>query len=530
MSDPYYSDTDLTAAESSISLTHIVRTLAAYRWAILLPVVAVTIVYTIIAVSILVLSPAQRVTTQQFRLEFKGASEGRYPNDREIRSDEMVATPVLLRVYKRNELQRFTTFAEFSRSVYVLSSNPEYDRIAADFESRLSDQRLAPADRERIQKEWEATAQTLPKSGYSVNYQRRTRSNAVPEDLVRKVLGDILYEWANIAAQEQKVLNYSLDLLSPTVLDENRDLSSEPIITLVILRSKVNRIIRNAVTLGEIPGSVVLRTRSGGRLSLGEIRVRLAELIRFRIDPTLLTILMSNLIHDRVSTIQFLESQLAFDERQLEVAQSKEASIRESLALYASPRPSDAGEHAAGVDRTTRQSDRSETLTPQLDGSFFERLLKITGAANGAEYRRRLVDELRAAAVEAIPLTAAVEYDRALLEYSRKGGVTSAANAPAVQEAIAKADAEARELLGQMNEIYDLLTYNRNPARDVYSVTSPPFTHVSQPKSGKRLALIGVAITFVTLLLTIAAAFAHARFSDEEVTEGLSAPARGDAS
>src|SRR6266852_1024933 len=90
---------DATDLQQPVSLSHFVHTLAAYRIPIIGSVIAVGIVYSIVAIILYLRAPSERITSQSFRLEFNGATQGQYPNGAKFNSADIVSLPVLLKVY-----------------------------------------------------------------------------------------------------------------------------------------------------------------------------------------------------------------------------------------------------------------------------------------------------------------------------------------------------------------------------------------------------------------------------------------------
>ena len=89
-------------AEPAWSVSHLIHTLRKYFPVIFLGMVAVMVGYVIVAAAAYLLAPSQRVTTQTFRLDFKGADRGEYPNGTKFSSIEIVSPPIVLKVYQRN--------------------------------------------------------------------------------------------------------------------------------------------------------------------------------------------------------------------------------------------------------------------------------------------------------------------------------------------------------------------------------------------------------------------------------------------
>src|SRR2546423_8135763 len=120
-------------AEAPVPVSHFINALRAYIPIIALAMLSVAVGYTLVATLLYITSPAQRTTTQPFRLEFRGASEGTLPNGARFSPTEIVSTPVLLKVFQNDELARFTTFSSFNKSVFVVEPNKPYKSLAATY-------------------------------------------------------------------------------------------------------------------------------------------------------------------------------------------------------------------------------------------------------------------------------------------------------------------------------------------------------------------------------------------------------------
>src|SRR5712691_5882564 len=184
-----------------ISVSHFVHTLKRYRTTILLSLVAVALAYALGAILFFIASPSQRITTQQFRLDFEGSGEGLYPNGMKFSIADIISGPILERVYRDN-LTGVISFSDFIRSIFILQSNTASELLAAEYQARLSDARLSSVDRERLQNEYELKRQSIKKNEYSINFARRTGLRTVPEPVARKVLLDILNRWADFAVTQ----------------------------------------------------------------------------------------------------------------------------------------------------------------------------------------------------------------------------------------------------------------------------------------------------------------------------------------
>jgi len=521
MPDSHSNTEVVEVVDRPMSISHLVHTLNAYAPAILISAAAVAVLYIIVGVAIYVFSPTQRITSQKFRLDFEGASEGRYPNGIKFSSSDITSTPILLKVFEDNHLDRFTTFPDFSRSLFVLEANLDYERLAAEYQARLSDPKQSAIDRERIMREWEAKAASIAKNDYSLNWLRTRDTAGVPESVVKKVLLDTFSGWARYAANEQHVLKYRLTVFSPQIIGTT-DANDELIVAIQELRSKVYMVLQNIDALREVPGSELVRSSDG--ISLEEIRLRLEEIIRFRLEPLTGRVSTSGLITNRPATLRFLESQLAYDQRHLKAVQDFADSIRQSLAVYSPDQRGFTPENAtttapASRDQSRPQQQRSDTVT-QINDSFLDRLVTLTTQSNDMQYRQKLVDDYRHASQSVIPAQQSVSYDQEVLAQIRDtASAPGSLQAAEVRTEIETSKNEVKQLLGRVNNIYDAISNNLSPSKELYTLTAPPVVRTEHSRSLTELALYGLGVLALSLPVIVILCLIHARVREEEASE-----------
>ena len=518
-------ESDADSVEQPLSVTYFVHTLRAYAPVIGIAMLSVAIGYIVAAILFYILSPAQRTTIQPFRLEFRGASEGTLPNGVRFSPIEIITTPVLLKVYQNDELAQFATFEAFSRSVFILESNAAYEKLVGEYQARLNDLRLAPLDRERIQREFELKRDSISKSDFAIGYSRSSSSGALPETLVRKVLVDIINTWATFAINEQHALDYRVAVLSPQILDQTEIQRGDPIIAIQVLRSKVYRVIENIEVMNVLPGAELIKTAD--RMSLAEIRMRLEDIVRFRLEPLVGVSRASGLIPAPAVTIHFLENQLAYDERRLEAAEAHAKAARETLAIYSNDQRSLSDTMTNVTNPRPRGSapGEGETVMPQLSDTFLDRLIALSKQAVDSQYRQKLIDEYRLAANATIPLQQAVNYQKQVLEQVKTGAATGArADGQTVAAEINTSTAEVRQLIGKVNEVYQLLSRNLNPSTQLFSLAGPPTTRIERARSVTRLLLYGVLLLLVALAVIVMLCLLHNRMREEDADADRARP------
>jgi hypothetical protein len=521
-------------SEVTVSLSRLVQALRAYRRLILLSMLGLAVVYTIVALVLFLIAPAQRTTSVPFRLDFEGAARAEYPNGLRFSPVEIVGAPVLLSVYNANHLERFLEFGAFSRAVFVLESNPDYEKLAADYQASLADPKLTTVDRDRVEREFALRRESLAKNEYAISYLQTRESSTLPEQLVYKVLGDVLVEWANYAVKEEHGLDYRISVLSPQVLDEASLGAGDYIARIEILRAKVYQTLDNIADLERVPGAELART--GGGSSLREIRLRLEEITRFELEPLVVVVRSSGLIANPTATVRFLQSQLAFDQRRLQTAQAEADAIRQAMALYFGERQlsgvtaSSSGAPATDPQKHVAGAGSGETVMPQLSDTFLDRLVALTSRSNDAPDRRKLIADYRIKRSRAIAIEQEVAYDRQVLrdvQEAPAGGVRT--DPAAVQAQITAARTEVRQLVVRMNELYATLSRNTSPSKQLFTRTGTPVTRIERARSARQLALYGAVILLLGLPVIVLGCLAHHRVREEQAARVRSATGSGSA-
>jgi hypothetical protein len=513
-------DAAMEVVEPPISISHFVHALRDYRGVILLSFAGVAIAAAVVLLVVCLLSATQRTTTLAFRLDFEGASEGRFPNGLRFSATDIISSPILLKVFAADQLDRFTSFKDFSQSVFVLESNRAYEVLAADYQARLADPKLTAIDRDRIQKEFEMKRESVSKNEYSINYARM-RSAAIPDTVVRRVLVDVLSAWAAYAVNDQHVLDYRVAVLSPQIVDDAAVDPNDYIAAIQVLRSKIYRVLDNIEEIRQLPGAQLARTPTD-QMSLEEIKMRLQEIVRYRLEPLVDLVRASGLLRNP-TTARFLETQLAYDQRQLKAAQDRTEASRQALVVYAMDQrglaPS-SGQNAEASLTSKTQRPAGETVMPQLSDTFLDRLMALTSQSADTKYRQKLVDEYRDASKESIPLQTVVAYDLQLVREvgSATGGGATIDGASAHAQIVA-AQQQVRLLIANVNQIYQVVSRNLNPSAQLFTMTEPPSTRTERAQSLAHLFLYYVLILLLALPVIIVACLLHNRFREEEAAE-----------
>lgn len=475
------------------TLERMLRTTRKHRRAIAFTMVVLAISYLIVALALYLLIPAQRATELSFRLDFRGAERGQYPNGTKFSASEITSVPVLVRVYKSNDLARFIPFDQFKSSVFVMQSNEKLVALTGEFRAKLSKPDLTAVERSEIEREFQEKKASLSQADYSLVLSTNNRFRGIPGGLRAKVVSDILTTWAEMTVNDKGVSLYDISILSSGVFERDQLAAYDYIIALDLVRSKINRVIVNIDELSALPGAKVLRSGENGR-SLAELRVRLVDTVEFRLRPLLGVILSKGISKNPMSSVEFLKTQLTFNELEMEEANARVAAVRDALDTYVQERQQQRTENSKATP--------SGTVIPQIDESFLNRIVELTGEGNDLAYRQKLVDDLRERAMLVVPLQAEARYYQTMLD-SFTGTLR-----PATREETALIESQFDAIVSdaikgtaEVNAIYQALSKDLNPSSIIYSVTSPVSSSVTRSVKPSILTLAG----FLFLLLALPA-------------------------
>jgi hypothetical protein len=508
--------------EEPVSVSRFVHVYRGYTKTIYLSLLAVAVLYGIIALAVYLSAPSLRVISQPFSLDFKYAEDGKYPNGEKFSVNEVIAEPILAGVYKEAHINDYMSFRDFVGSVYVSEANPEFDKLLRQFQTRLNDPKLSPADRQQVEKDFEEKKASLKKNLYALNFTNPRGVKEVPTDLVKRALATILSRWADWAQAEGRVTSYNATILSPAVLDDTP--RTNQIIAIRILIKRLAQVLDNIDELSQLPSADVARTPTD-HLSLAELRIKIEDLIRFRPEPEVAAARAANAPAD-AETLRFVQTQLAYDQRQLQSYQDRVNAVRDAIALYTSQRSvsfetTGPAKNSSG-NGATQQTQ--ETVMPQVSDTFIDRMAQLLNQSADVQYRQRMVTELRRIQNDMIPIQEAVRYDQEMLHdlSTPLPKISATENVAADVEDVRN---DAKLLVGKVNDIYQVMSRNLNPETYLFSKTEAPSTVVLRDITLQKLALLGVLVLLIALPVIFVFCLLHNRVREEERTAAAPSPA-----
>jgi hypothetical protein len=497
--------------EEELSLPLVV-TLWSHRRTIAVAMAITAICCVIAAILAYVLTPQERVGSLAFQLTFEGADRGEYPNGTKFSSAELVSTPVLSEVFNANDLQRYITFQKFKDAMFVLQTNRDLELLSYEYESKLSDSKLGPVDRARLEEEFRKKRESLSSAGYSLNIRRREGLVKIPNSLLSKILQDTLSTWARQAADTKGATRYNIAVLSKNALQKDYLASEDYIIAADLLRTKVERILKTVFEMSEVPGASAVRM-GPDKIGLADLRANLEDLNRFKVEPLISVIRETGLSRNPTRMAEYFESRL-FDVQLARTETTQRIkSVQDAMREYEQPGTS------VGAALTERSGS---SVTPQLSESFIDELVKLSTKSIDIDYRQKLTKRIIDDGMVLAELNRQAEYYESMRKsFASVRARADAAIASDLTRRTNQAFDEIARSLDQVGAFYALLSQqNLNPDTVVYTVTTPFLVRTTAALSFTALILDAFVVLLVALIVTVLVCLARDYFH-----QGVPAPA-----
>lgn len=489
----------LDDAQDEISLERIFATLWSYRKVIETGIAIAMGVYVVLALAGFMLLPRERLATVGFRLVFDGVDESKYPNKLNFATSDIISTPVLTEVFAKDDLARYMkTFETFKNSIFVRDANHDLELLDLEYSSRLSDQKLAPVDRARMEAEYKDKRKAMAAPYYTLNLRRNEWITTMPSSITEKTLKDTLATWALQADQRKGALKYNIPLYTrasvPLDLVEHEDF----LIAADVLRSRTLGMLETVSQIMNLPGAAALRVGEE-HLSLGEIRAGLNDTLRFRLQPLIATITQEGATTDAKRLRVYVENQLAqATERQAE-AQRRVDTLRQSLATYIGDKTF--ATQGALAAQSSRPPSGEQNVIPQVSDSFLDRIMDLSRQGADMKYRQEMVQKIIDEGMTASAVGRDVPYYQDLLR--RVPSASSSTGATEIRAATKVVYDQITKAIDQVNTFYAELSAQNLNAQSAMFTISEPFSDYSQRSLQPSAILMYGMLTFLLALFLV---------------------------
>jgi len=440
--------------------------LRAYRRFIALSILAVALLASSVAFIIYQRAPTDEVAGIRFHLLFEAAARNQYPNGAPFSPADITADRLLLRVYQRNELQRYIDYDTFKSSVFVV------------------DERATST------------------GGLSVSMRREGGVAAMPPELMDKVLTDTLVTWADDVNQTKA--GYSVTSGLHASIDSDLLEREDFIVAAELLQSYVRRATQAVVELNQIPAARRLRAGTHQR-SLADIQALLEDVNLLEIEPVLDSVRADGLSRNPDALRAYATSRRYRLRVAREQAEHLIKTLQQSLVAY------DSG---VWVDPPSAGRDDAATAPH----TFLDRLLRRPPARSNTDtFRRALVTRFISENEQLGRLGRQEAYYSELVKTLDARAPRPSAAADRVVRANAHIDRAANRVIDALADISVIAGQlsDRDPAW--YAVTSPFSITKKRAVSPRTAALFVVLSLLIAVILIPAACLIHSGVPREAI-------------
>ena len=488
-----------------LSLTPLLLTLWSYRRAISVAFAAVLVGYLGVMLLFSAIVPKESLASLSFRLTFEGAERDQFPNGTKFSSAEIVTTPVLAEVFRKNELERYVKFGDFKDAMFILQANPDLEMLSYEYQAKLADSKLTPVDRSRIEEEFQKKRESLKSAFFSLNFRKNDRVLKIPVSMLNKILQDTLSTWAQQAAERKGATRYNVAVLSKNAIKKDSLSTEDYVVAVDILRSMIERVLKSVDEMAKIPGAEAVRFGED-QVALADVRANLEDLIRFKAEPLVAVIRTNGLSRNVARADVYFSDRLLEVQLQREQVRQRVSSLQEALRAY---------QQVGGADTAAAGAEaRTGGVSPQLSESFIDRLVQLSTQANDVKYRQDLTDRIIEDGVLLADLNRQAEYyDSMRKAFASEHPSTNTAVAAEVTRRISELYSNVSQSIDQVQAVYkQIAQQNLNPDTVLYTVTSPFVVRTTSSLTLSTVFLYLLITLFAAMIVIPLACVAHDYF------------------
>ena len=484
---------DVVAGEE-IRIGDFLAPLMKYRSLIWNATVAVT-GFTILAGSIYYLwQPTQWSTSLEFRPVFKGAQQGEYPNGLNFSPTDALDPTLVSQVYDKNQVQSYCTPEEFRSGFTTQETSAELRFLDLEFQARLADAKLSLVDRDRLQANYRARRQAIPRQ-YMLMWLRSDGCSKVPAAVATKSLTDLLMTWASDADSRRGVMKFRVSVLTPAVFDTAGAEEQTLLIRAYLVRAAAVRVIENITEVELLPGAELIHV-GGDRVSFAQVRARLEDLLQMQLVSYI--VLAGQGLGDE--GIRWVRGALEQEVIKRRVLDEQAAAYQEALREY-----SGGSAIPPSVAQRSQGGTAAPPLTPQVDLTFIDRMVELT--ETNTSFRQELIRKM----VDAKVAAAQTNIDRyTQLLADLKAGSNSSATMADIEGRLLAIINEAKTQVKLFNELYnEFSAVSLRPASSMYRIEQPAQVEVLKAFTLRSLVLLALLVVIGTPLALAVGCLAH---------------------
>jgi hypothetical protein len=490
--------------DEEISLRPYIQTVWRYRQVIVTATIAAAVVFGVVTLGLFAVSPPDRVASLQFRLAWPDADKGRYPNGTPFNATEIAAEPVVSQVFTANSLDRYVSLEELQQSLSVVKSSPAVRRLDAELQAALSNTRLTVADRVRLEANYQANREAVQDPQFDLLLHRNGRLMDIPAPLIDSLLSDVLETWAMQADAKTGVTRPAIDTVSRGMFARAADKSESYLMRVEVMREGAQRLLAVLNALQEIPGARAVR--SADNRSLADEVAAVQEFVSIDLETLIGLIRLAPVSpRERVVLNAYLAQQIVTARLNLNAASARARNLQTVLREYMAQREDRFDIRSPVVQPAAPGAGAA--AAPGLSESFVKEMVTLAAAAQDREfeYRRVLTQAFVTASAQATEATRQISYYQDLLSHLSTASAPNDAVTADVSSRFTAVYDRLMEAVDRVEELNQAVSAQvLNPARRLYSVTTPVRLQTA-PSISMRLLLIRFALTVIVTLIVASA-------------------------
>ena len=369
--------------------------------------------------SVWFLAPKTEVCSMDLSLGFKGAQDGKYPNDLPFSAEELLDRSVLRTVYERYNLQQWIEFPAFESSLSISQSSGNLQDIIGEYSSQLSDSKISGPDRQALEQEYRSRLRSAFSTVFNLAWFDGSRSLRVPLDVKAKVLSDIPVTWVKQAVSNKQIYSFSSHLPGLNANYEKEGQSE--IEKFAAINNRARALEEGLAYVEKLPGASLVALSDGTTVVDLKLRLRAyREQTLPSIQESMLTQIGTN--QEIMKLSQAMELQLKFRESRAKSSKDRLSALVDTYRDYLAGRP---GALPADVGETAVSSGG------RFVELFFNRLLGLAQTGADRDYLRTMLAEIEEARIEVTQAELSCQELRLNLEIVRSALAQESAERPA---------------------------------------------------------------------------------------------------
>ena len=405
--------------------------------------------------------PKQSRATMDVSFVFPDASSAFYPNKLPFHPEDLLENVLLRRNFQINQVNRWMIYDDFKSSFSLRQTGQELLALGREFQGKLDDRKLTPAERQKLEEEFRSKLVKIPNTTYQIIWNQTGRSaQLIPTAEIEKILADIPRLWAQEFVEKKKVLLNSTQIPGKMVASSNLDESS---FLLTELTDRIRALVVGLNEIKKLPG-IYLASLPNGR-NIADVDLKCLALLEGKLPKIRTQLLQSKATEANLKSLESafaVQLQARRDRAQIsnQNVQSARATFQDYLA----------GRAGGGLQKTKKPETTSAgdkvplgNANFQIGDAFFAKISEFLQNKDGNRYLYQLLENIRDARLASANDASAVLESQfivdSLLEQNR--GTKGDLFVSATDKISAKNDSLnefSQTLTDGMNDINDIIT------------------------------------------------------------------------